>query len=181
MLKNHWGEFRENAIDRISFSKIPNFCAVLLHVLVLFSLQGTTTGDDTIREILGHLEDLTRYSDLFTIDTSLLDLTHMQTGSVYLCICKELISHELLKTLALAKITDGDMAQELHTIFRMLQYNIKALLQQSGAGTVGERCPRDKTEVLVKTEQKAPHLIFVKQCIRFFQRWMNRCLSGSEY
>lgn len=52
------------------------------------------------------------------------------------CSCKEFISHELLKTLALAKITDGDMAQELYTIFRMLQYNIKALLQQSGEGTV---------------------------------------------
>ncbi|KAK3524489.1 hypothetical protein QTP70_029276 [Hemibagrus guttatus] len=129
------------------------------------ALQGTTTGDDTIREILGHLEDLTRYSDLFT----------------FLCICKELISHELLKTLALAKITDGDMAQELHTIFRMLQYNIKALLQQSGAGTVGVRCPRDRMEVLIKTEQNAPHLIFVKQCISFFQRWMNRCLISSEY
>ncbi|KAK2826900.1 hypothetical protein Q7C36_017826 [Tachysurus vachellii] len=106
----------------------------------------------------------------------------MQMGSIYFCSCKELISHELLKTLALAKITDGDMAQELYTIFRMLQYNIKALLQQSGEGTmVGLRCPRDKTEFLVKTEQKASHLIFVKQSIRFFQRWLNRCLISSTY
>lgn len=52
------------------------------------------------------------------------------------CICKELIAQELLKALLLAKITDGDMSVELHTIVRMLRYNIKALLQQSEAGTV---------------------------------------------
>lgn len=37
--------------------------------MCLFSfaaLQGMTTGDDTIREILSHLEDLTHYSSLFT-------------------------------------------------------------------------------------------------------------------
>ncbi|MCJ8740499.1 hypothetical protein PDJAM_G00059600 [Pangasius djambal] len=144
-------------------------------------LQGTTTGDDTIREILSHLEDLTHYPSLFTFDTSRMSLTNMQMGSIYFCICKELIAQELLKTLVLAKITDGDVALELHTIFRKLQYNIKALLQQSETETVGLKCPRDRTEVLTKAEQKAPHLIFVKQCIRFFQRWMNRCLISSDY
>ncbi|MCI4386269.1 hypothetical protein PGIGA_G00060320 [Pangasianodon gigas] len=152
-----------------------------LPVLFLVSLQGTTTGDDTIREILSHLEDLTHYSSLFTFDTSQIFLTNMQMGSIYFCICKDLIAQELLKTLVLAKITDGDVALELHAIFRMLQYNIKALLQQSGTETVGLKCPRHRTEVLTEAEQKAPHLIFVKQCIRFFQRWMNRCRISSDY
>ncbi|KAL7844704.1 hypothetical protein SRHO_G00232430 [Serrasalmus rhombeus] len=168
----------EDFLCNRSASKIPKFCESLL-VLFLLLLQGTTRGDDTIREILGRLKDLSGYSELFTFDMSTIYMPNVLMDNSDFCNCKELFAQEILKTLVLIKTTDQGMGQEPRAIVRMLQYNIKSLLTYSGA--VEEHCPKDKAVVSLRTRQKAQHLIFIKQWIIFFQAWMSRCVSSHGY
>ncbi|KAG1926682.1 hypothetical protein F2P79_024730 [Pimephales promelas] len=95
------------------------------------TLQHMAEGDDTIREALYHLRDLMDYAHLFTFDMNSVYMPNVHIESGEMCSCKEFIAQELLKTLVSAEITEQDGAVESRTALRLLQHNIRFLLQNS--------------------------------------------------
>ncbi|KAL1252483.1 hypothetical protein QQF64_017176 [Cirrhinus molitorella] len=146
-------------------------------MLFLVSLQHMGKGDDAIREALYHLRDLMDYAHLFTFDMNVIYIPNMHIESGEMCSCKEFIAQELLKTLVSAEITDQDAAVEPRTSLRLLQHNIRFLLQNS----IGEHCLKDKVMVRKINLRINQELMFIRRCFAFFQDWMSKCITSSDF
>ncbi|XP_077053407.1 uncharacterized protein LOC143703745 [Siphateles boraxobius] len=146
-------------------------------MLFLVSLQHMALGDDTIREALYHLRDLMDYAHLFTFDMNAVYMPNVHIESGEMCSCKEFIAQELLKTLVSAEITDQDGAVESRTALKLLQHNIRFLLQNS----IGEHCLKDKVMVRKINLRTNQELTFIRRCFTFFQDWMSKCISSSDF
>lgn len=126
-----------------------------------------------------------------------------------MCSCKEFIAQELLKTLVSAEITDQDAAVEPRTALRLLQHNIRFLLQNPVSDfshmcfrswlndvlgyvnfygffflfmlfcKIGEHCLKDK--VMVRKINLRINQEFIRRCFTFFQDWMSKCITGSDF
>ncbi len=127
-----------------------------------------------------------------------------------MCRCKELIAQELLKTLVSAEITDQDAAVEPRTALRLLQHNIRFLLLNPVSDfshmcfrnwpndvlrvceflwiffsllfyKIGEDCLKDKVMVRKINLRINQELMFIRRCFTFFQDWMSKCITGSDF
>ncbi len=126
-----------------------------------------------------------------------------------MCSCKELIAQELLKTLVSAEITDQDAAVEPRTALRLLQHNIRFLLLNPVSDfshmcfrswpndvlmvceflwifsllfyKIGEDCLKDKVMVRKINLRINQELMFIRRCFTFFQDWMSKCITGSDF
>ncbi|KAA0720428.1 hypothetical protein E1301_Tti015876 [Triplophysa tibetana] len=136
-------------------------------------LQHTVRGDDTIQEALYHLRDLTGYGHVLTFDLNVIYIPNSRIQSKEMCRCKEFIAQELLKTLLSVETTDQDAASAL----RLLQHNIRFLLQNS----LGDQCLQDEVMVPMKNMSIDRQLMFIRLCITFFQNWMYKCISSSDF
>jgi len=135
-----------------------------------------------------------------------------------MCSCKEFIAQELLKTLVSAEITEQDGAVESRTALRLLQHNIRFLLQNSVSEIslslslslslsyicdlkggpmmysdmciflpfmlfckIGEHCLKDKVMVRKINLRTNQELTFIRRCFTFFQDWMSKCITSSDF